>query len=110
GLGDKSLGGEKLYDERAEEGGEEHQRKGDAENIPEAFEERANGGDEGLRPGLRNRDFDGTREAGTRVCLTRRYDRSKDEDQEENRGELEQGNLCGKKSEGHREDNDVESG
>jgi hypothetical protein len=70
GLGDEGLRGEKFDDERAEDGGDNHKRKGDAENVPETFDERARGGNEGLDPRLRDRDFDWADDGRGRVYLT----------------------------------------
>ena len=52
GLGDEGLRGEKFNDERAEDGGENHQREGDAKNVPETSEERTDRGNERLHPSL----------------------------------------------------------
>src|SRR5713226_6091341 len=70
GLRDERLRRKKFDDERAKDGSENHQRKGDTEDVPEAPAERARGGNERLRPSLRGGDFDGASNGGGRVLLT----------------------------------------
>ena len=110
GLRDERLGRKKFDDECAEDGGENHQRKGDTENVPETLGERARGGNERLRPIFRDGDFDGASNGGHRDALAGSHCRGKHENEEENGGELEQRDRRGKKRERHRDDNDVERG
>src|ERR1700690_3906446 len=88
-LGNERLSGKKFDDECAEDGREEHQRKRETENVPEAFDVGESRAEQGLGPGFRNRDFDGAGNGGGFRSLKRSGGGSESQDQEKNGGEFD---------------------
>src|SRR6516162_5444344 len=87
--GEERLGGKEFNEQSAEKGCKQHQRKRDAEHVPETPCIGPSDSQESLGPRFGDRDFESARERSSTGQRARRHRRSKNEDEEKHRGELE---------------------
>jgi len=107
-LSEQELRRKNLNHQCSKQGGQDHQREGNAENVPETFQERTSGFTDGPRPCLGRPEHYRAGNGSGGGVLARRHQRGEYEDQEEHGSKFHERDGNGKQREGHGQHDDVQ--